>query len=175
MADENNVQPKRVFQVCVVVRDVQKSVENYWQLLGIGPWQIHTFKAPDLYETKLRGNPESYSMKIAAAQIGNVQWELIQPLGGRSSYQEFLDEKGEGLHHVAIAVEDFDRTVATLERRGIASLMSGRFRESQFVYLDTGPALGFITELLKMPPGFEMPEPEMTYPSSVPPLGPAPD
>ena len=88
-------------------------------------------------------------MKIAAARIGNIQWELIQPLSGRSSYHEFLEEKGEGLHHVAIAVEDFDKTVAALEKHGIGTVMTGRFRESTYAYLDTGPALGFITEILE--------------------------
>ncbi len=45
--------------------------------------------------------------------------------------------------------------------------MAGRFRESTYAYLDTGPALGFITEILKMPPGFEMPKPDAVYPPSL--------
>jgi len=158
---------KQVFQVCVVVKDIEKSVERYWNIFGVGPWQIHTFGSPDLRDTTLHGKPEPYSMRIAAAQIGNIQWELIQPLSGRSSYQEFLDEKGEGLHHVAIAVEDFDRTIAACEKHGIGTVMTGRFRESEFAYLDTAPALGFITELLKTPPGFEMPKPDAVFPPPI--------
>jgi catechol 2,3-dioxygenase-like lactoylglutathione lyase family enzyme len=158
---------KQVFQVCVVVKDIEKSVERYWKIFGIGPWQIHTFGPPDLFDTTFHGKPEPYSMKIAAAQIGNIQWELIQPLSGRSSYQEFLDERGEGLHHIAVVVEDFDKTVAACEKHGIGTVMTGRFRESAYAYLDTGPALGFITEILKMPPGFEMPTPDAVYPPSV--------
>jgi hypothetical protein len=142
-------------------------VEQYWKVFGIGPWQIHTFRPPDLFGTTLHGKPEPYSMKIAAAQIGNIQWELIQPLGGRSSYQEFLDEKGEGLHHVAVVVEDFDKTVAALEKHGIGTVMTGCFRESTYAYLDTAPVLGFITEILKLPPGFEMPKPDAVYPPSL--------
>ena len=136
------------------------------EYLGIGPWQIHTFQPPDLFDTTLRGKPEPYTMKIAAARIGNIQWELIQPLSGSSGLVGgFLKDKGEGLHHVAIAVEDFDKTVAALEKHGIGTVMTGRFRESAYAYLDTGPALGFITEILKMPPGFEMPKPDAVLPS----------
>ena len=167
MAEAEKVELKQVFQVCVVVKDIQKSVEQYWNIFGIGPWQIHTFQPPDLFDTTLRGKPEPYTMKIAAAQIGNIQWELIQPLSGRSSYHEFLEEKGEGLHHVAVMVQDFDKTVAALEKQGIGTMMSGKYRESTYAYLDTGPALGFITEILKMPPGFEMPKPDAVYPPSV--------
>ena len=97
---------------------MQKSVEQYWNIFGIGPWQIHTFQPPDLFDTTLRGKPEPYTMKIAAARIGNIQWELIQPLSGRSSYQEFLDEKGEGLHHVAVVVEDLTRRLPHLKSMG---------------------------------------------------------
>ena len=161
------IELKQVFQVCVVVKDIQKSVEQYWNIFGIGPWQIHTFQPPDLFDTTLHGKPEPYTMKIAAARVGNIQWELIQPLTGRSSYHEFLEEKGEGLHHVAVAVEDFDKTVAALERHGIGTVMTGEYRESTYAYLDTGPALGFIAEILKMPPGFEMPAPDAVYPPSV--------
>jgi methylmalonyl-CoA/ethylmalonyl-CoA epimerase len=164
MAEAEKVELKQVFQVCVVVKDLQKTMEHYWKIFGIGPWQIWTFQPPDLTGTTLHGKPEPYSMRIAAAQIGTVQWELIQPLSGRSSYQEFLEEKGEGLHHVAVAVEDFDKTVASLEKHGIGTVMSGSYRDSTFAYLDTGQALGAITEILKMPPGFEMPKPEAIYP-----------
>ena len=155
---------KQVFQVCVVVKDIKKSVERYWKIFGIGPWQIHTFQPPDLFDTTLHGRAESYTMKIAAAQIGNMQWELIQPLSGRSTYREFLDEKGEGLHHVAVLVDDFDRTVAACREHGIGTVMTGRFRESAFAYLDTRPALGFITEILKAPAEFQMPRPDAVYP-----------
>lgn len=110
MAETEKAELQQVFQVCVVVKDLEKSVAQYWDIFGIGPWQIHTFGPPDLFDTTLRGEPEAYSMKIAAARVGNMQWELIQPLDGRSSYREFLDEKGEGLHHVAVVVDDFDKT-----------------------------------------------------------------
>lgn len=164
MAEAEKVELKQVIQVCVVVEDLQKTMEQYWKIFGIGPWQIWTFGPPDLNNTTLHGKPEPYVMRIAAAQIGTVQWELIQPLNGRSGYQEFLEEKGEGLHHVAVAVEDFDKTIAALEKHGIGTVMSGSFRGFTFAYLDTGPVLGAITEILKTPPGFEMPKPEATYP-----------
>jgi catechol 2,3-dioxygenase-like lactoylglutathione lyase family enzyme len=158
---------KQVFQVCVVVNNIEKSVEQYWKIFGIGPWQIRTFQPPDLFDTTLHGKPEPYTMKIAAARAGNIEWELIQPLSGRSSYREFLDKNGEGLHHVAVVVEDFDKTVSAMEKHGIGTVMTGRFRESEYAYLDTGPVLGFIAEILKAPPGFRMPKPDAVYPPPV--------
>ena len=83
------------------------------------------------------------------------------------SVKEFLEQKGEGLHHVAVAVDDYDKTVAALEKQGIGILMSGVLRDATYAYLDTEQALGAIFEIYKAPPGFEMPRPEATYPTSV--------
>jgi methylmalonyl-CoA/ethylmalonyl-CoA epimerase len=167
MAEAEKIELKQVFQVSVVVKDIQKAMEHYWKIFGIGPWQIYTFQPPDLTNTTLHGKPEPYTMRLATAQIGTVQWELIEPLDARSTYKEFLEQKGEGLHHVAVTVEDFDKTVAALEKQGMGILMSGTWHGTTYVYMDTEQALGTITEICKVPPGFEMPGPEATYPPSV--------
>lgn len=167
MAEAEKLEIKQVYQVCVVVKDIRKAMERYWKIFGIGPWQIYTFRPPDLTNTTLHGKPEPYTMKLASARVGALEWELIQPLEGRSAYKEFLEQRGEGLHHVAVVVDDFDKTVAALEKQGMGILMSGQYRGATFVYMDTGQALGAITEICKAPPGFEMPKPEATYPPSI--------
>ena len=85
---------KQVLQVSVVVEDLQKSMERYWDLFGIGPWEVFTFQPPDLTHPAIRGKSKPYTMKLALAQIGSMAFELIQPLTGPSIYQEFLDRKG---------------------------------------------------------------------------------
>jgi methylmalonyl-CoA/ethylmalonyl-CoA epimerase len=161
---EDKVELKQVLQVCVVVEDIQRSMERYWEIFGIGPWQIYTFAPPDLTEPMIRGRSEPYTMKLAVAQVGSVQWELIEPLTGPSIYAEFLKEHGEGLHHVACAVEDFDQAVAGLEKRDMGVLMAGTWKGTTYAYMDTEKAIGAIVEIYKMPADFEMPAPEAEYP-----------
>jgi methylmalonyl-CoA/ethylmalonyl-CoA epimerase len=161
---KEKVELKQVLQVCVVVKDIQKSMERYWEVFGIGPWDIYTFQPPGLTEPTIRGNPEPYTMKLATAQVGSVQWELIEPLTGPSIYAEFLEEHGEGLHHVACLVDDFDQTVAALEKHDMGILMGGNWKGATYAYMDTEKALGAIIEIYKMPPGLEMPAPEAVYP-----------
>jgi methylmalonyl-CoA/ethylmalonyl-CoA epimerase len=163
---KEKVELKQLLQVCVVVRDIQKSMERYWEIFGIGPWEIYTFAPPSLTAPTIRGKPEPYTMKLATAQVGSVQWELIEPLTGPSTYAEFLEEYGEGLHHVACLVDDFDQTVAALAQHDIGVLMSGTWEGTTYAYMDTGKALGAIVELYKMPSDFEMPAPEARYPTS---------
>ena len=167
MDEPEKLKIQQVYQICVVVKDIRKAMEHYWKVLGIGPWQLYTFQPPDLTDTMFRGKPEPFSMKLASARVGSLEWELIQPLEGQSAYREFLEQRGEGLHHVAVTVDDFDKTVAALEKQGIGILMSGKFRGAMFVYMDTEKVLGTLTELCKVPPGVVMPEPEATYPPSL--------
>ena len=113
-----------------------------------------------------RGKPVVYTMKLALTQIGNIQWELIEPLTGPSTYKEFLNQTGGGLHHIACDVGDYDQAVATLAKHDIGILMSGSTPADSYAYLDTEKALGTIIEIYKRTADFEMPPPEATYPPS---------
>ena len=166
MVNAEKIEWKQGVQVCVVVKDLQKSMERYWNL-GIGPWAIYTFQSPELSNTTLHGKPAKYSMKIAVAMIGNLMWELVQPLEGPSTYKEFLDQKGEGIHHVQLAVDNFDQTIAALEKKGIGVLMKGDWKGLSYAYLDTEKELGAILEI-KKPLDWGPPQPEATYPPSQP-------
>ena len=157
---------KQVLQVCVVVRDLQKSMEFYWNIFGIGPWKILTFKSPFMTNTRVRGKAVSYSMKLGIARIGSMQWELIQPLTGNSIYKEFLDQKGEGIHHIACDMGNYDQAVATMQKHGIGILMSGDLPGESFAYMDTEKYLGIVLEIYNRPVGFKAPVPEGTYPPS---------
>jgi glyoxalase/bleomycin resistance protein/dioxygenase superfamily protein len=70
-----------------------------------------------------------------------VQWELIEPLDEESVYARLLAEKGEGVHHVAVATTDFDETVAQAEREN-GVVLSGKFGGAKVAYLGTDRDLG---------------------------------
>ena len=151
-----------VLQVGLVVRDLQKSMATYWSLLGIGPWKIYTYAPPALRETTVRGTHTAYSMRIAHAQAGPTQLEMIEPLDGPSIYKEHLAAKGEGLHHIQSRVESNIHEVLTaFASRGIGVLMGGKFGEGEFYYVDTEPTLGVIYEIFQRK---SRPAPEAVYP-----------
>jgi hypothetical protein len=152
-----------VLQTGLVVRDLQKTMESYWKLLGIGPWRIYTYAPPTLRESVVRGRRVDYSMRIACAQAGPTQLELIEPLEGPSIYKEHLALKGEGLHHIQSRVEeDIGVVLAAFAARGIDVIMSGKFGEGEFYYLDTEATLGLIYEVFQRR---SRPDPQAVYPS----------
>ena len=65
------------------------------------------------------GQPVERSWRLPVATVGHVQWELIEPLDDESVYARSLAEKGEGVHHVAVATPDFDEAVAQATRRDL--------------------------------------------------------
>ncbi len=153
---ENNaklVAPKikigTICQIGIVVRDLQKIVDNYWASLGIGPWMTVRMEPPLLRDVTLRGKPVEASMMAAIAQSGSIQLELIQPLDGPSIWKEFLMERGEGVHHVQSLDQDPKAALVAFKEMGVEVLMSGRIGDNIFYYMDTEPLLGTIYEFIE--------------------------
>jgi methylmalonyl-CoA/ethylmalonyl-CoA epimerase len=140
----------QISQIAVVCHDLQKTMEQYTKLLGWGPWNVYRHEPPRLHDTELHGKPTEYTMLGAETHVGDMGFELLQPLEGSSIYQEWLDEHGEGLHHVAVMLHDFDESTELKKRFaevGASVLMGGRIGETiEFFYLDTEPSLKIILE-----------------------------
>jgi catechol 2,3-dioxygenase-like lactoylglutathione lyase family enzyme len=140
----------QISQIAVVCRDLRKTMEQYTNLLGWGPWNVYRHEPPRLHDTELHGKPTEYTMLGAETQVGDMGFELLQPLEGPSIYREWLDEHGEGLHHVAVMLHDFDESTELKKRFadvGAKVLMGGRIGETiEFYYLDTEPSLKIILE-----------------------------
>ena len=145
----------KIDQICVVVRDLHQAMEDYWSRLGVGPWRVYTFSAPLVKDMTYRGQPADYSMRLALAQCGALQLELIQPLKGPTLYHEFLDRNGEGLHHFGVWVPNLEQAVAQARAAGFEVIQSGRHYgrggDGGYAYLDTDKVLGAIYELIEVP------------------------
>jgi short chain dehydrogenase/Glyoxalase/Bleomycin resistance protein/Dioxygenase superfamily len=74
-------------------------------------------------------------------RYGRLGFELIQPVGGPSIYQEFLDTHGEGVQHIACmkhSAQDSEALKKHRRERGAEILMGGRIGASiEFYYVDT--------------------------------------
>jgi methylmalonyl-CoA/ethylmalonyl-CoA epimerase len=125
-------------QVGVVVRDLEDGAERFRSVLGVGPWAVWEFEPPLLTERTYRGDPAQFTMRIAIATVGDLMLELIEPGAGPSVHRDFLEDHGEGLHHVAcFSFEDTDRVVEAISDAGAPVVQRGRFGDATFTYLDT--------------------------------------
>src|SRR3954468_3517242 len=115
-----------VAQVALVVRDLDAALER-WTALGYGPWRVYNY-GDNLQRRRDRRGDGSFEMLLAVSG-GSPQIELVQPVAGPSIYEDWLTERGEGLHHVGLVVEDdFDAAVQRLVDAGFPVIPGGRLR-----------------------------------------------
>jgi methylmalonyl-CoA/ethylmalonyl-CoA epimerase len=143
-------------QLGIVVRDLEATVRRYEDDYGIGPWRFDRIDLGAANDYREYGEQVERSNRIAIAMVGRVMWELIEPLDEDGIYARFLAEKGEGMHHVAVATLDFDETVAQAERKD-GVMLSCKHSGIDIAYLDTLRDLGVILEVFSAFPDEEAP------------------
>jgi methylmalonyl-CoA/ethylmalonyl-CoA epimerase len=134
-------------QVAMVVKDLEAAMKRHWETSRIGPWDIYQFEPGKVQNYIYRGNPATHTCLIAVAWNGDTQLELMQPLTGYSIYDEHLERRGEGLHHIKNFHADCQKALADYARRGYGLLQCGRIDDDEHYYLDTEKDFGYIVEL----------------------------
>lgn len=110
-----------------------------------------------------RGNSKSLS-SLQTPGLPGLNVELIEPLRGPSTYTEYLDENGSGIHHIGcFAYDDPHGVVEIYENAGISVIQSGSFEGLEFWYLDMTQELnGVILEIAANL--WAVPEPDAVFP-----------
>jgi hypothetical protein len=150
---ENQREPvialKKVTQVAVIVKDIDKARTAWAQMIGVEAPGVSVaeghFSRPTIY----MGNPSDAKAKLAFLTMDNLQIELIQPLGGKSTWQEFLDKNGEGIHHIAFQVKNIDGVEKEFALIGMPTVQRGGWDGGAYSYIDGSKEIGCILELLE--------------------------
>lgn len=148
----------RLFHVGWVVRDCAAAQEELSARLGAGP-----FRSPEelrFEHVLVHGKPAPVALRIAFGALGGVLLELLEPLDDRSPHARFLAERGEGMHHLAFVVADFDEQLAAVRGGGDPSaelLIDGRGPGNpwRWAYVDANEAHGTVIELWERTPQSE--------------------
>jgi hypothetical protein len=157
---------EQVVQIGVVVRDLDRSVKVLSEVFGIGPFnRVDDWPPPDRhdYELYYHGKPGDFTARMAFVDLGQVELELIQPLEGKSIWSDFLEEHGEGIHHIRFNATDHEPVIEYLAGQGIGvSQMGSGLRPGTFwVNFDTEHSVGFTIEIMKALPGTSGKTPRM--------------
>ncbi|MEM3464394.1 MAG: methylmalonyl-CoA epimerase [Candidatus Bathyarchaeia archaeon] len=92
--------------VGVAVKNLDEAISVYRDILGFKLLGVHV-----LTERKV---------KVAFLSAGGeTQIELLEPLGSDSPVAKFLESRGEGIHHIAIKVDDIERALEELKGKGV--------------------------------------------------------
>ena len=147
---EDGVKLNEIVHACVVVRDVEETARRISERLGIGPFEVRQKSYPESHAS-VRGEPTAYTLKFAYARVGPITLELVETVEGRTIYQEFLEEHGEGIHHLGFPTPlPFEEELEKWERLGVEPLQVSRLDDPEegWAYMDTQGFAGFIVEIL---------------------------
>jgi len=96
---------KKVHHIAIAVNSLEKSVPLFEKLLGV---KAHVTSVP------------AQQVSEAVFNIGDgVEINLVEPTGPDSAVARFLERRGEGLHHLALEVDDIDADLKVMEARGV--------------------------------------------------------
>jgi len=154
-------------QCAIVVADLDEAVARWSEKLQIGPWTAYRLAPGLLKDMRYHGEEVEFSLRHALAWQGEMQFELVQPLGGPSIFADHLEAHGEGIHHVGRYVADHPAATAEAIAAGFVPLQSARGfgaeGDGAFAYFKH-PEVALIVELIAAPR--VRIEPEFVYPPS---------
>jgi hypothetical protein len=140
----------RVNQLAFTARDLQP-ISAYWEKLGFPRMAVNRAALTDL---RYRGQPAEIQQSMGWYRHGKIPYEWILPLNGRNIFEDYMNQHGEGFHHLGHPVEDMDRAIAEWEAAGFRVTQSGAWGQAgqkgsgRFAYLDTEKIGGVALELL---------------------------
>ena len=139
-------------QVGFIVKDVETTKRAWAKFLGMEVPETQPIGDYEITKTQYKGEdaPEAYCY-MAFFDVGpGLQLELIEPNEKPSTWRSFLEEKGEGIHHVAFQVQDSAACVANAEKEGLKLVQRGIYGDGsgEYNYLEA-PELKCIVELLE--------------------------
>lgn len=140
----------KIVQVAIICKDVAACSQRWGRLLGMEPAPIRTTLPGRQAKVIFHGQPSDGQIKLTFFNTGEAVLELMQPVGGPTSWQQYLDRHGEGVQHVAFKVVDLDKTIESLAAQGMPVIHRGRFDtdNGDYVYVDSQDKLGVTIELL---------------------------
>jgi len=96
---------KGIDHVGMAVNDLNEALAIYEKALGLKHERVTVV--------------ESQKLKVAFLQVGESRIELLEPLSKESTVANFLEKRGEGIHHIALRVDGLEDMLKKLQNQGV--------------------------------------------------------
>lgn len=131
-------------QISFAVADIDAALPRYTAMFG--PFAV--IEVPGL-DVVVRGRPSLTTLRLGFGRSGAIEVELVEVVDGAWPTLEWLEQRGEGLHHLRYPVEDVARSRAQMLTAGFE--VSVESVDGSFVYLEAPFLNGMTVELLAAP------------------------
>jgi methylmalonyl-CoA/ethylmalonyl-CoA epimerase len=126
---------ERISHVGIAVTDLEKAIADFSSL--VEPSEIE------------RISLESEKVRIAMLKLGDSEIELLSPIENSGPIARFLEKRGEGIHHIAVKVDDVSQAIENAKNRGFQLLDStprSAARGAQAAFVHPKSAHGVLLE-----------------------------
>ncbi len=89
----------------IAVRSLEESIPYYEKVLGLECYNIE-----EVADQRVR---------TAFFRVGGTKIELLEPTSPESTIAKFIENRGEGIHHIAFAVRGIEGALAEAEEKGV--------------------------------------------------------
>lgn len=120
----------------IAVNDLNKAINYYEELLGIKCYAVEEVK--------------DQKVKTAFFKVGETKIELLESTAPDGPIAKFIDKRGEGIHHLAFAVDDVDKSLDEMDKKGVRVIdkVSRKGAEGLDIgFLHPKSTFGVLTEL----------------------------
>ena len=125
-----------VVQIGIIVQDIEATGKKYADFLGVEVPPVSLTEEQEKTKIEYKNKPTEARAKLMFFRNpGSVEIELIEPDHHPSTWREFLDTRGEGVHHIAFLVKDMEGKIIKLQELGIRSRTNRRIHRRQICLL----------------------------------------
>jgi len=128
--------PTHIEHIGIAVKSIQESLPIFERLLGTPCYAMEEVA--------------DQRVKTAFFQVGQTKIELLEPTASESPIAKFIEKKGEGIHHLAFAVQDLSASLAELQNAGtrlIDAMPRAGAEGLQVAFLHPAATNGVLVEL----------------------------
>lgn len=133
--ENGTAQLMNLSHVGIAVENAEKTAKLLSSIWNIGSPEVFDYEPRP--EEMIAG--DAFKVRLVFIKFGPLTLELLEPLDDRSIWSKFIRTNGEGIHHVAFGVSNYDEMVAQLQDQGHPMLTAAVFNGCRWCYFDTSP------------------------------------
>lgn len=137
-----------IIQIGVAAENIEETARKLADIFGMAVPEIMDIHENEEYVNYYKGKETESYTKTCYFHMGQVDLELIQPVGADIEQREFLNKRGNGLHHIAFNVKNIRQKADFLESKGLKVVQETKF-PGGFAILLNLPEIGTDLELLE--------------------------
>lgn len=134
------MKPTHIEHIGIAVKSLDEAIPYYENILGLKCYSIE-----EVADQKVR---------TAFFMIGQTKLELLEPMSEDSTIAAFIEKRGEGMHHMAFAVEGLADVLNETAEKGVRLIDKAPRKGAeglQIAFLHPKSTGGVLTELCEKP------------------------